>query len=155
MGLYPQYNGKRFNCGGAIYMVMDGQKRHIADLDTFDRLCRNHDCYAVPQSFIDEIDTGPDLRGCCLAQIANRETTDDPVYLIDTENHIRRRIVSPAALDLYNFSNDPVRIDWWIMDAIPEGDPIDLVSESQAQASEATPRSVDAGRDAPLARNPF
>ncbi|MFG3497743.1 hypothetical protein [Streptomyces sp. NPDC047886] len=96
----PDLNGLRLKSvnGPAVYLILDGKRRHIPNPATYDNLFRD---WNGIQSVIDInsiTDGGPLSDGAVLGKSPN----GPEVYLIS--NGVMRWITSPAAMDTYHFA---------------------------------------------------
>lgn len=118
MGLRRDLDGLRIQKPGddAIYMMDQGQKRHIPDPPTYNSLFRDWNSI-VQDVDLNEIDTGLDIAdGTCLAQAFG----DTAVYLIDRGT--KRHVGSPATMDRYDFAwNKIFHVPPATIQAIPDG----------------------------------
>ena len=95
----PDLNGHRIrHPNGAVFLILDGKRRHIPDPPTFDSLFRNWDGIITDINVEEITDGGALTQGAVLAKPDNSPA----VFLVS--NNQKRHIASPAAMDKYNFS---------------------------------------------------
>ncbi|MGW7363690.1 hypothetical protein ACWGI8_09730 [Streptomyces sp. NPDC054841] len=114
----PDLNGLRIKdvSGPAIYLILDGKRRHIPNPETYNNLFRdwNGIQHVVDAAAIDN--GGPLSDGAFLGKAPNAPE----VYLVS--NGVKRWITSPAAMDKYHFAwNRIVSISPVALHAIPTG----------------------------------
>ncbi|MFE3644776.1 hypothetical protein ACFXOM_28010 [Streptomyces sp. NPDC059169] len=114
----PDLNGLRIKdiSGPAIYLVLDGKRRHVPNPETYNNLFRdwNGIQHVVDAAAIDNGDPLSD--GAFLGKAPNAPE----VYLVS--NGVKRWITSPAAMDKYHFAwNRIASISPVALHAIPTG----------------------------------
>jgi hypothetical protein len=99
-----------------VYLVDQGYKRWIPNPSTYNNLFRDWTTIVVDID-VDAIPTGAQISdGAILARAVNTA----PVYLID--QGVKRWIVSPAAMDKYDFDWGKIKVvDSVVIDALPRG----------------------------------
>jgi len=116
---HPELNGQRITGPGnsAIYIVMDGQRRHIPDPWTFNRLFKDWSTVEVVD--IANIDEGPPIsEGALLA----KDPGTSPVWFVDHSQKLKHYIVSPQAMQRYNFNWSQIEpVSNYVLDAIKNG----------------------------------
>lgn len=116
----PELNGFHLKdpSSPAIYLILDGQKCHIPNLETYGTLFRANPS-TISDTPIETIADGPSLsNGATVAQAAGH-----PEFYLVT-NQVKRHIANPKAVNDYQFRGDPVILPKWVLDLIPDGKPI-------------------------------
>jgi hypothetical protein len=120
MALHPELNGKRVQKPGhpEVYLIVDGQKRHIPDRFTYNRLFRDSNGI-IQDPNLNQIDSGPAIySGALLA----KGPGTDPVWFVDAATRLKRRVASPAAMDKYHFDWGQIEsVSIYVLDAIISG----------------------------------
>lgn len=109
MTVRTDLNGIRIQIPGnaAIWLILNGVRRHIPNPSTFDNLFRNWNGI-VQDINADQIDEGAALsNGAFLA----RPNNEAPVYLVS--NNEKMHVLSPDVMDDYNF-------DWNRVQSLPK-----------------------------------
>jgi len=104
---------------GEVYLIDDdGTKRWIPDPETYNNLFRDENGI-VPDTELDNIDDGPRIsHGALLA----KDPGTAPIWFIDHEQHLKRWITSPAAMDKFYFTWDKIQsVSNFVLDAILNG----------------------------------
>ena len=118
MTVRPDLNGLRLQIPGnpAIWLILNGVRRHIPNPATYDNLFRNWSGIVQDINANEIDDGGPISNGARLARPAN----EAPVYLIT--NDVKMWVPSPAVMDEYHFDwNKVVSLPKVAIDSIPDG----------------------------------
>lgn len=108
--------GSRISVGDAMYLVLDGQVRHIPDPETYKNLFDTWDGVIKSEEGLQEI-------GKPLTQGAYLAKNDEKVYLVS--DRVKRWIASPQVFKKYHFNEKVIKkLNAAELNAIPTGDGI-------------------------------
>jgi molybdate-binding protein len=117
MAIRHDLNGHRVKHPSApqVYLIDSGRRRWIPNPATYNNLFRDWDGIIVDANLVNSVDAWDDIADGAL--LARAEGTGE-VFFID--NRVKRRIISPAAMDRYYFNWGAIRqVPQIVLDAVP------------------------------------
>jgi hypothetical protein len=128
----PKHNGNRVKTwnDAPVYLIDQGQKRHILDMDTLHSLF-GPDERAWGADSLDDIPTGPDITSQIRLYRANDQPGVPQTFLLD--NGYKRWIKSENAMQHYGFARGTVNdMSWVNLSRYADGDPIEWPADNIA-----------------------
>ena len=115
---WTKYDGQRItsSTSNGVYLVMAGQLHHIPDPFTYDRVFQDWSKIREDDRLMDEMPMGAPL---AVGAAVVTAVGDPAQYLLN--GSVKQWIASTEQKTRFNFRNDPMVVDRYVLNAIPPG----------------------------------